>query len=323
MCRSPFDDLKGAALDAGMRGWPWWVVWSVIGCCTGVSSAWTGVPDLDWVVEGDGSLGLCVADPLWYAAGLFSGAWGFRHGGVQLDGIPLDLAQRAEHYPALQRIPWCGAPFRLTLRAGTSRLMPWPRSGGQWLIDLHHGQEDLASGRLRFYVGVFRTTHPGDSSCRYAARLVSLAEEVVSRSAAPLLRRPWAWSRGDAAFLHRRPRTRLRMELERCWSGTLAAALDLLEQWQALPLLDSHLQNDPWRTRLHWARRWSSLDACSFVESRSPVAVAQRLQIPGKQQQWLRSAGLRDWLVDTPTRPPRRSGQRLSNNKVGLRKCWQ
>ena len=100
--------------------------------------------------------------------------------------------------------------------------------------------------------------------------------------------------------------TRLRMELERLLEREpWPQALDLLEQWQALPLLDFQLQNDPWRTqRLHWAQRLGlPLMPALLLRAADPVAVAQRLQIPGKQQQWLQQCGeLRDWLVETP--PP-------------------
>ena len=100
--------------------------------------------------------------------------------------------------------------------------------------------------------------------------------------------------------------TRLRMELERLLEHEpWPQALDLLEQWQALPLLDPQLQNDPSRTqRLHWARRLGlPLMPTLLLGAADPVAVAQRLQIPGKQLQWLQQCGaLRDWLDKAP--PP-------------------
>ena len=100
--------------------------------------------------------------------------------------------------------------------------------------------------------------------------------------------------------------TRLRMELERLLEREpWPKALDLLEQWQALPLLDPQLQNDPRRTqRLQWGRRLGlPLMPTLLLGAADPVAVAQRLQIPGKQLQWLQQCGaLRDWLVETP--PP-------------------
>ena len=94
------------------------------------------------------------------------------------------------------------------------------------------------------------------------------------------------------------------MELERLLEREpWPQALDLLEQWQALPLLDGQLQNDPWRTqRLRWAQRLGlPLMPAFLLGAADPLAVAQRLQIPGKQQQWLQQCGaLRDWLVETP-----------------------
>ena len=98
--------------------------------------------------------------------------------------------------------------------------------------------------------------------------------------------------------------TRLRMELERLLEREpWPTALDLLEQWQALPLLDPQLQNDPRRMqRLHWAQRLGlPLMPTFLLGAADPVAVAQRLQIPGKHRQWLQQCGdLRDWLIDTP-----------------------
>ena len=80
-------------------------------------------------------------------------------------------------------------------------------------------------------------------------------------------------------------------------------ALDLLEQWQALPLLDRQLQNDRQRTkRLRWARRLGlPLMPVLLMGAADPVAVAQRLQIPGRQQQWLQQcAELLHWLDVDP-----------------------
>ena len=94
------------------------------------------------------------------------------------------------------------------------------------------------------------------------------------------------------------------MELERLLEREpWLQALDLLEQWQALPLLDPLLQNDLWRVqRLRWARRLGlPLMPAFLLGAADPVAVAQRLQIPGKQQQWLQQCGaLRDWLKTNP-----------------------
>ena len=95
---------------------------------------------------------------------------------------------------------------------------------------------------------------------------------------------------GDAAEAPPALSTRLRMELERLLEREpWPQALDLLEDWHALPLLDPQLQNDPRRMqRLSWARRLGlPLMPALLLGAVDPVAFAQRLHIPGKHQQWL------------------------------------
>jgi len=275
--------------------------------------SWSGVPDLDWVVEGDAAA--LVAELVTQVGSeRISGVQ--EHGAFgtvafQLDGIPLDLATaRQEHYPAPAENPVVRAG---TLEADLARrdfsinAMALDLVAGE-LIDLHHGQEDLVSGQIRFL-------HPGSvqddptrviRAARYAARLgFQLAKESLEQVRSTMQQWPWAWSQGDAA-LTAPPAlaSRLRMELERLLEREpWPQALDLLEQWQALPLLDAQLQRDPGRTqRLHWARRLGlPLMPAFLVGAADPVALAQRLQIPGKQQQWLKQCGaLCDWLMDNP-----------------------
>ena len=231
----------------------------------------------------------------------------------QLDGIPLDLATaRQEHYPAPAENPVVqGGTLQADLarRDFTINAMAFDLVANE-LIDLHHGQEDLASGQLRFlHVGSVQDDPTRViRAARYAARLgFQLAEESSMQIRSTIQEWPWDWRQGDAATAAPPAlSTRLRMELERLLEREpWPQALDLLEQWQALPLLDFQLQNDPWRTqRLHWAQRLGlPLMPALLLRAADPVAVAQRLQIPGKQQQWLQECGeLRDWLVDTP--PP-------------------
>jgi poly(A) polymerase len=176
------------------------------------------------------------------------------------------------------------------------------------LIDLHHGQEDLASGQIRFLHSGSVQDDPTRviRAARYAARLgFELAKESREQIRSTMQQWPWTWGQGDAA-LTAPPAlaSRLRMELERLLEREpWPQALDLLEQWQALPLLDAQLQRDPGRTqRLHWARRLGlPLMPALLAGAADPVALAERLQIPGKQQQWLKQCGaLCDWLMDNP-----------------------
>ena len=275
--------------------------------------SWSGVPDLDWVVEGDAAA--LVAELVTQVGSeRISGVQ--EHGAFgtvafQLDGIPLDLATaRQEHYPAPAENPVVRAgtlEADLARRDFTINAMALDLVAGE-LIDLHHGQEDLASGQIRFLHAGSVQDDPTRviRAARYAARLgFQLAKESREQIRSTMQQWPWAWGQGDAA-LTAPPAlaSRLRMELERLLEREpWPQALDLLEQWQALPLLDAQLQRDPGRTqRLHWARRLGlPLMPALLAGAADPVALAERLQIPGKQQQWLKQCGaLCDWLMDNP-----------------------
>ena len=275
--------------------------------------AWSGVPDLDWVVEGDAA---ALVEELVRQCGPRRITDVQEHGAFgtvafQLDGIPLDLAMaRQEHYPGPAENPVVRAgtlQADLERRDFTINAMARDLVAGE-LIDLHHGQEDLASGQLRFLHG--SSVHDDPTrvirAARYAARLgFQLAEESRAQIRSTVAQWPWPWASGDAV-LSAPPAlaSRLRMELERLLEREpWAAALDLLAEWQALPLLDPQLQQDPHRIeRLRWARRLGlPLMPALLLGAADPVAVAQRLQIPGKQQQWLQQCGaIGDWLADTP-----------------------
>ena len=272
---------------------------------------WSGVPDLDWVVEGDAAA--LVAELVrQLGSDRITGVQEYGAFGTvafQLDGIPLDLATaRQEHYPAPAQNPVVRAgtlQVDLARRDFTINAMALDLVAGE-LIDLHHGQEDLALGQIRFLHAGSVQDDPTRviRAARYAARLgFQLAEESREQIRSTIQKWPWVWQQGDdATAAPPALATRLRMELERLlerepWSQ----ALDLLEQWQAMPLLDAQLQQDLERTqRLRWARRLGlPLMPAFLLGAADPVAVAQRLQIPGKQQQWLQQCGvLRDWLTD-------------------------
>ena len=310
------DDLKAAALDAGMPRLALvggvvrdWLLHRRHG------RPWAGVPDLDWVVEGEAAR---LASALQCRFGSQRVTAVQEHGAfatvaLKLDGIPLDLAMaRQETYPAPAANPVVRAgtlQADLARRDFTINAMALDLVSGE-LIDLHHGQKDLESGQLRLLHGTSVQDDPTRviRAARYAARLgFQLAEESREQIRSTVAQWPWAWSQGDAA-LSAPPAlaTRLRMELERLLEREpWPQALDLLEQWEALPLLDVQLQQDPRRTeRLRWARRLGlPLMPALLLGAVDPVAVAQRLQIPGKQQQWLLQCGeIRHWLVETP--PP-------------------
>ena len=275
-------------------------------------SAWLGVPDLDWVVEGDAPALLeelsRQVGPQRISAVQEHGAFGTV--AFQLDGIPLDLATaRQEHYPAPAENPVVRAGTLhadLARRDFTINAMAIDLVADE-LIDLHHGKEDLKSSQLRFLHAGSVQDDPTRviRAARYAARIgFQLTEESREQIRSTLENWPWAWRQGDEAMTAPPAlSTRLRMELERLLEREpWPQALDLLDRWHAFPLLDPQLQKDPRRMqRLNWAQRLGlPLMPALLLGAEDPVAVAKRLQISGKQQQWLQQCGvICNWLADT------------------------
>ena len=123
----------------------------------------------------------------------------------QLDGIPLDLATaRQEDYSAPAENPMVQAgtlQADLARRDFTINAMAFDLVANE-LIDLHHGQEDLVSGQLRFlHVGSVQDDPTrAIRAARYAARLgFQLAEESSKQIRSTIQEWPWDWRQGDAA----------------------------------------------------------------------------------------------------------------------------
>jgi len=274
---------------------------------------WDGVPDLDWVVEGNAAH---LSDVLLKLCGPERVTRVQHHGqfatvALDLDGVPLDLATaRQEHYPGPAQNPVVqpgSLAADLVRRDLTINAMALDLISGE-LIDPHGGQSDPAAGRLQFLHSGSISDDPTRviRAARYGARLdMNLDVEALKQVSETVAAWPWAWQVGDA------PETappalasRLRMELERLldhepWS----IALDLLDSWQALALLDPCLQCDPERTRrLRWGQRLGlPLMTSLLAAAADPGAVARRLQIPGQQQRWLeRLPSLQAWLSSDP-----------------------
>ncbi|MFM7547870.1 MAG: CCA tRNA nucleotidyltransferase [Cyanobacteriota bacterium] len=172
------------------------------------------------------------------------------------------------------------------------------------LLDPHGGQVDLKQRQLRFL-------HPHSvrddptrivRGARYAARLgFGLAPEALEQLRSTLASWPWAWSPGDPpGQVPRALGTRLRMELDLLleredWLQGLAA----LQDWGALTLLDAQLQNDRhWHWRLRRAARLGLPPLAAFLAGAAdPLALAERLQLPLRQQRLLAGfLGLRQRL---------------------------
>ena len=273
------------------------------------------ISDLDWMVEGDVAA-LAAELSRRFTPDRLTAMQEYRAFGtvaLQLDGIPFDLAMaRQESYPAPAENPVVQAGTLIAdlgRRDFTINAMAFDLVAGE-LIDYQHGLEDLASGQLRFLHACSVQDDPTRviRAARYAARLgFQLAADSREQICSTVSRWPWAWNHGDVpSSAPPALASRLRMELERLlerepWSQ----ALDFLEQWKAMPLLDLQLQNDPRRTeRLRWARRLGlPLMPALLLGAADPVAAAQRLGIPGKQQRWLQQCGvISGWLIKSP--PP-------------------
>ena len=272
--------------------------------------AWSGVPDLDWVLEGD---------PMRLAAELLRRCGGQRVKALQsygafgtvslkLDGVALDFAMaRRESYPMPGENPLVqpgSLDSDLVRRDFTINAMAQDLLSGQ-LIDPHRGQQDLAAGRLVFLHDESVSDDPTRviRASRYAARLgFVLSPEAKQQVIATVRRWPWSWHLHDAP--DQAPpalANRLRMELDRLFAvEPWAVALDWLEEWQAMALLDPSLQNDRGRNRrIAWAQRLAlPLLPAWLAAAPDPEAVARRLGVPGQQQRWLQQLmRLRDWLL--------------------------
>ena len=226
---------------------------------------------------------------------------------LELDGRPLDLAMaRQEVYPLPAENPQVKPGSLLddlSRRDFTINAMALDLLSGE-LIDPHHGQLDLAAGQLVF----LHEGSVGDDptrvirAARYAARLgFGLSPEAYRQVSATINAWPWQWSPGDLpAKAPPALASRLRMELDLLLEREpWRQALDFLEQWQALALLDQALQRDPQRSRrLRWAARLGlPLLPVLLAAASEPEAVAERLEIPGRQQKWLQQLpALQSWL---------------------------
>ena len=276
---------------------------------------WAGVPDLDWVLEGD-AMGLaaelvkrCGKERVTELQSYGS----FGTVALQLDGVALDFAMaRRETYPMPGENPVVepgSLDSDLVRRDFTINAMAQDLMSGQ-LIDPHRGQQDLADRCLVFLHDESVSDDPTRviRASRYAARLgFVLAPDAKQQVTATVRRWPWSWHADDAP--DQAPpalANRLRMELDRLFAvEPWAVALDCLEDWQAMALLDSSLQHDRGRNRrIAWAQRLGlPLLPAWLAVAPNPEAVARRLGVPGQQQQWLKQLlRLREWLlsVDVP-----------------------
>ena len=282
---------------------------------------WRGLPDLDFVVEGSTE---ALAQYLLQRCGeeRVSELRVHRSYGtveLMLDGVLLDLAAaRQEHYPApglnpvvesgLLELDLARRDFTvnaLALELSLNAVVP-QQPEPALLLDLHGGQEHLARRQLAFLHKASVADDPTRviRAARYGARLgFSLALEAAQQITDTLVIWPWSWHVGDPP--EQAPpalATRLRMELEllldrECWPQ----ALNLLQGWRGLELLDPGLQSDGRILRRlgHAQRLGLPLLTALVAGASDPIALAARLQIPLQQQRVLQQQQrLLDWLAE-------------------------
>ena len=270
---------------------------------------WRGLPDLDFVVEGSAAV---LAETLQTRCGVerltelrVHEAYGTVE--LMLDGVLLDLASaRQEHYPAPGFNPVVEpgdlaqdlARRDFTVNALALELPVQPSaattSQSSFVLDLHGGQEHLAHRQLAFLHDGSVADDPTRviRASRYGARLgFSLAPEASHQISSTLRSWPWGWRIGDAP--EQAPpalATRMRMELDLLFAREpWRQALQLLQAWGGLALLDPALQQDPrLLRRLAQAQRLGlPLLTALVAGAADPVALADRLQLPLQQQRQL------------------------------------
>ena len=277
---------------------------------------WRGLPDLDLVVEGQAAdlvsrLPAALEQQFGTAIPLRQQPHG-RYGTVELElQLPqefggswlVDLASaRREVYPEPASNPVVSpgtleqdlARRDVTVNAMALELEPGGAAEVQ-LLDPHGGQADLAQRQLRFLHANSLRDDPTRvvRASRYAARLgFDLAPDALDQIASTLHAWPWSWRPGDSpGAAPPALSTRLRMELDLLVQREpWRQALTSLQVWGGLKLLDSALQIDKSNLRrLAWGERLGLPLLLTLVAGAgTPMDLAARLQLPRRQQDWLR-----------------------------------
>ncbi len=275
---------------------------------------WRTLPDLDLVIEGSASEFAVALEQDYGDQRVEEVRVHAAYGTAELsfDGVLIDLAAaRQEHYPAPGENPVVesGSLERdLERRDFTVNAMalelPLSGHGEPLLLDPHGGQAHLERRELAFLHASSVTDDPTRvvRAGRYAARLAFvLAPEAQQQIDQTLEVWPWSWTHGDPpAAAPPALATRLRMELELLFDQEpWPAALEALQSWGALRLLDPALHADPRLIRsLLQAQRLQLPLLLAFVAGAAdPLELAARLQLPQQQQRWLQQMqALRAWL---------------------------
>ncbi len=172
------------------------------------------------------------------------------------------------------------------------------------LLDPLGGTNDLLAKEIDFI-------HPKSVSddptriirgARYASRLnFKLTKNSVEQIKQTLTYWPWSWRHGDAVNLApANLRTRLKQELNILFSeSSWMKAIENLQSWGALLLLDEGLQNDQtWKRRVHWSFRLGITPLTALIAGAcDPLEIGERLQIDQRQKVLIsQSLEIKNWI---------------------------
>nr|YP_002049126.1 tRNA nucleotidyltransferase/poly(A) polymerase [Paulinella chromatophora]ACB42916.1 tRNA nucleotidyltransferase/poly(A) polymerase [Paulinella chromatophora] len=268
---------------------------------------WNGLRDLDLSIETQTVSKFnvsCLAQELsnYYYREVTLCQYYEQYGSVEMNisGISIDLTTaRQEYYPSPGFNPivdFNTLESDLARRDLSLNAMALVFEKGHWeLLDLHGGQSDLAMGWLEFLSETSVADDPTRlvRAARYGAKFgMILGPNSFKQATTTTALWPWSWRLGDP-FEKAPPSlsTRLRMELEsllecKGWDS----ALQLLQKWGALKLLDLNLlSNNNWRLRIVWGERLGLPPLLALITiANNPIDLACRLQIPKNQIHWLK-----------------------------------
>ncbi|WP_320665066.1 CCA tRNA nucleotidyltransferase [Prochlorococcus sp. MIT 1223] len=162
------------------------------------------------------------------------------------------------------------------------------------LIDLHNGRDSIKKRHLELIHPKSIEDDPTRiiRAARYASRLdLRLSPKSLYQVQSTLDKWPWHWKPDDTSEAAPAAlSTRLRMELELLFSQEpFKKAIQYLQNWGALILLDNQLQSDStWSERLDLALKFEISPLIAFIASASnPIQLAKRLQLAQRKQKIL------------------------------------
>ncbi len=158
------------------------------------------------------------------------------------------------------------------------------------LIDIHNGCEAIYKRELKLLHPKSFAEDPTRiiRGARYASRFgFNLDKNSINQIKSTLISWPWDWSSNDPP--EEAPSalsSRMRMELDLLFkTEDWRIAIDRLQEWGALELIDKNLQKDKyWKRRLVWLSKYKVEALTAFIASaNNPPLLSKRLQLSHSQ----------------------------------------